>query len=190
MDTEREKYFRSILALGARVLIREDLGPCLKWPGSTDKFGYGRMHFRGKYSQAHRDSWELAHGPIPPGKCVLHSCDYPPCVDDAHLFLGTKTDNAADRDSKGRQAKGSRAGLSLHPERRAYGLRNGAYTHPESRRCGELNGNSKLSLDTVCVIRDRYRQGIATRAQLAREFSVSWTMINDIVKRNFWKEVG
>jgi hypothetical protein len=187
MDTEREKYFRSILALGTRVLIREDLGPCLKWPGSTDKFGYGRVHFRGEYSQAHRDSWELAHGPIPPGKCVLHSCDYPPCVDDAHLFLGTKTGNAADRDSKGRQARGSRAGLRLHPEQRAYGLRNGTYTHPESRRIGEQNGRAKLTLPQVNQIRLAYKVEGINKTALAKRYGVSGTQISDIIHGRSWK---
>jgi len=33
-------------------------------------------------------------------------------VNPAHLFVGSKTDNAIDRDSKSRQARGSRLGMS------------------------------------------------------------------------------
>jgi hypothetical protein len=52
--------------------------------------------------------WELAHGPIPPGMCVLHTCDTPACVEIGHLWLGTHHDNALDRSQKGRSGKSKR----------------------------------------------------------------------------------
>lgn len=40
------------------------------------------------------------------GKVVRHTCDNPACINPEHLILGTQADNIADRQAKGRQAKG------------------------------------------------------------------------------------
>jgi hypothetical protein len=78
-------------------------GDCWVWTGARGANGYG---FVSGYSFterfAHRLAWTMANGPIPEGKWVLHTCDNPPCVNPAHLFLGSAKDNAQDRDRKGR----------------------------------------------------------------------------------------
>ena len=75
---------------------------CWIWNGGRNDKGYGRIAICTVMTVAHRVSWIIHHGSIPDGLCVLHSCDNPPCVNPSHLFLGTKADNATDRDRKDR----------------------------------------------------------------------------------------
>lgn len=75
---------------------------CWRWFGSKAN-GYGRMRRpAGTATAAHRISWELHVGPIPPGLVVCHRCDNPECCNPEHLFLGTLRDNTQDAISKGR----------------------------------------------------------------------------------------
>ena len=77
---------------------------CWLWTGGKQGKGYGQF-YRAKHQPvgAHRFSWELANGePVPPGRMVMHSCDNPPCVNPAHLSVGTCRDNLRDCAAKGR----------------------------------------------------------------------------------------
>src|SRR2546422_11309402 len=80
---------------------------CWIWTAHTNEHGYGRLSIkRGVVERAHRISWRLHFGSIPDGLCVLHKCDNPPCIRPDHLFLGTKTDNSVDRQTKHRAPHG------------------------------------------------------------------------------------
>lgn len=79
---------------------------CWLWTGVIGAHGYGVFGGKKTRGRAHRLMWERVNGPIPDGLNVCHRCDNPPCVNPAHLFLGTVKDNAQDMMRKGRGACG------------------------------------------------------------------------------------
>lgn len=108
-----------------RVLKTES---CWLWQGGKHTgFGYGvcwtPIGLNGKRTLrlAHRVAWELTHGPIPSKLEVCHKCDNPPCVNPAHLFIGTHADNMRDGIRKGRIVPPPKDGG--WPQRRAARLR-------------------------------------------------------------------
>ena len=116
------------MGLVDRLCKRLHPGPngCWEFQGSRSPKGYGRIR-RGPANEAmliaHRAMWEIVFGQIPKGLCVLHSCDNPPCANPAHLFLGTTLDNNADRDAKGRTARGERVGNAKLTREKAKAIR-------------------------------------------------------------------
>lgn len=78
--------------------IKRDSG-CWKWVASisTGKYGgYGSFRFKGKMCRAHRISWILYRGPIPPNMDILHRCNNKKCVNPEHLYVGTQYENVQD----------------------------------------------------------------------------------------------
>ena len=148
---------------------------CWLWTGAKVGWGYGVIGLGSKrdgLESAHRLSWTLHHGPIPVGLNVLHNCpdgDRPDCVNPAHLWLGTLSDNSRDMVRKGR-----------YP----------AITDPERHGHGEDYRATKFTDESVRKLRERYAVGGVTYLLLANEFGVSDTTIAYIIKRKTWKHVA
>lgn len=128
-------------------------------------FGYGQLTYRkdnkSHTTRAHIVSYRIHHGPIPTGKCVLHSCDNPSCTNPKHLWAGTKKQNTKDMVKKGRW-KGPKG--SAHPF-------------------------AKLTEAKVMEIKRRISTNNETNQALAMEFGVSDSMISAIRLGIYWKHV-
>lgn len=140
---------------------------CWPWIAAKDHHGYGRVHFgrRNQYIKAHRASWLIANGALPPkGFGVLHRCDNPGCVNPAHLFLGTHADNMHDMFAKGRRTA-------------------------KTGTVGEKNFSAKITEKDVLEIRALYAKGGITQEALGKKFGLSQYPISRIVRRVGWKHV-
>lgn len=135
---------------------------CWEWTGAIcPTTGYGDFSAGGAGSNvgAHRASYELNIGPIPPGLFVLHRCDNRRCVRPDHLFLGTQRDNVRDMIAKGRAAK--------------------------QQLKGEKHPSAKLTEADVLAI----RSSTEDRRTLAEKYGISPATVSDIWRRFTWSHL-
>ena len=67
---------------------------CWLWTASVTADGYGHMGTTaGKVSSAHRISYQLYRGPIPPGETIDHLCRVRCCVNPDHLEVVSRREN-------------------------------------------------------------------------------------------------
>ena len=141
---------------------------CWEWTGPLGTRGDGKMwNHEGSIIMAHRFSWILHNGAIPPGTGVLHKCDNPPCVNPDHLYVGTHQDNANDKVARGRQAR----------------------CGPGNPARGERNALAKLNEHSVREIRNLYKSGWSQQA-IAERFGVVQTAISSIVRGKTWGHIN
>lgn len=163
---------------------------CWVWESTMSRkygaFGISRTLMVG----AHRFSYELYVGPIPPGMYICHRCDNPPCVNPNHLYAGTPADNVRDAVERGGLRKGLRKGMIKDETRRKLSehSRRRRTEHPESFRRGERAPQAKLTEVQVREIRNLLAAG-HFQSEVARRFNVSPTAISEIWNRRKWKHV-
>ncbi|HDZ73720.1 MAG TPA: HNH endonuclease [Aurantimonas coralicida] len=75
---------------------------CWLWDATIARGGYGHFWVEGRLVYAHRFSYELVHGPIPPGAALDHLCSVPSCVNPDHLEAVTPQENAQRTVDRGR----------------------------------------------------------------------------------------
>lgn len=87
------------------VVSSTDTDACVELP-STDRFHYPQVKINGKMVGAHRAVLSNKLGrQLVKGECACHSCDNRRCVNERHIFLGTRKDNLDDMTTKGRRSK-------------------------------------------------------------------------------------
>jgi hypothetical protein len=118
------------------------------------------MTIGGRSYRAHRLSWQLHFGPVPPDLIVMHVCDTPLCVHPGHLVVGSPMANTRDMITKGRNAF----------------------------RKGMANGNAKLTVRDIKEIRSMAKKGAAQK-EIAALFGVNPKTISKIVRRELWSHV-
>lgn len=133
---------------------------CWPWTGHITRFGYGTFSVSKVSISAHRFAWTVQRGPIPDGLHVLHHCDYRRCQRGGHLFVGTAGDNMADRDAKGRGARGIRV------------------------------GTAKLNDALVRQIRREYIPRVVTQQELADRFGVAQSIVWKALYGTYWAHVA
>jgi hypothetical protein len=84
---------------GRCASIGENVKPCVLWHGAT-RNGYGVRRVAGRMVQVHRAAFIAAHGPIPPGHEVHHTCLVKLCREPSHLVALTPLEHKAAHDRR------------------------------------------------------------------------------------------
>lgn len=145
--------------------ILDPVRGCHIWQraGAKSKPFYGKLSVNGKLKLAHRYAWERKNGLMPAHLQACHSCDNPPCVNEAHIFPGTDQENKQDALRKGRGRRG------VHK--------------------GEANAKAKLTAHDVKVIRRRVARG-ETQTAVAADYNLHKTNVQCICSKKTWRHVA
>lgn len=144
-----------------RVQKKQKTG-CWLWTGTKDGGGYGVL-FWGPHGRKHKGAHRVSYAAFvadPGALHVCHRCDNPSCVNPAHLFLGTPSENHRDKVAKGRA----------------------------NTPRGERTGGAKLTDECVLAIVRRLEAG-DRQADIANDYGVTAPVISYISTGKAWGHV-
>lgn len=156
-DVLRDRFFSKTVAA--------ETG-CLIWTGAVQRNGYGAFRADGLKHDAHVLAWRIGHNgaPVPLGNLVMHTCDCRPCVNPAHLVLGTASQNI-------RQAHVSHRGDDFVCR-------------------GEDHPDSVLTEEVVRSIRRMYKPRTFSYRRIAAQLGLNEFTVRSVVLRKTWRHVS
>lgn len=159
-------------------------GDCWAWIGGRSPNGYGHMHISdGRTVRANRVAYLIQHGEDAIDYFVLHSCDWPPCCNGAHLSKGSQLENRQQAARRNRTAKGEQNGARLHPESLPRGEEHWTAKMPEATA-------RKYESETVNAIRKLHAiQPHLSNNDIGRYFGIHQNVILQILSGKTWKHL-
>ena len=148
---------------------------CWEWQASLDGRGYGQWVQGNQSFRAHRLAHALYYLTNLTGLVLRHICDNKLCVSPYHTIPGSHSDNARDAYERGLREKKDRSNIVR-------------YRSSPKTNFGDNHHRSKLTAEQVREIREQYENGEAQRT-LAAKFSISRSVINQIIQRDTWKHI-
>ena len=139
---------------------KQNANDCWVWTATKTSYGYGSFRMGSltdntrRKEMAHRVAYMLSTGnDIPKGAVIMHACDNPPCVNPAHLSVGTYAENgkaAYDRKRRASTIKpGEKSPRALLTQENVDYIRQVGYAKTARELALELN----VGTSTITAIR-------------------------------------
>lgn len=147
-----------------RFFSKIDITPtCWLWTGTASVSGYGQYGVRltkggWRLAVASRLSFKFFNGSIPELHHICHRCDVPLCVNPAHLFAASPSENQKDAYAKERKP----------------------------RNAGESNHKAWLTEEIVREMRAEFGRGKTTIADLARKYGYNSGSMWKLLHGKIW----
>lgn len=166
---EAKKSFRQAKVKWLLEYTKTDSNGCMIWQGciggSSGKYGYMSLENKGYLVHRYIAFSELEDDEFlevykSRNVIVMHTCDNTLCINPEHLKIGDHSNNLKDAYNKGRRSA-----------------------------LGENNPRTKVTEQQVKEIRQKYKIGIVSYNDLAKEYGIDISTVQHIVYRITWAHV-